>query len=108
MTRCWAVIYCPPTAPSSIPAQEEEAVDFCGEEPPGERARRQHLKDIATRHLSGDLKFYSSTVEFITLIVVSMTQGRRQMGGRNDGRGGGGVLRGSEEEKEEPVCFVLR
>lgn len=27
---------------------------------------------------------YSATVEFITLIVVSVTQGRRQMGGRND------------------------
>lgn len=57
MTRRWAVIYCPPTPPppSSIPTQEEEAVDFCGEEPPGERG--QHLKGIATLHLAGDLKF---------------------------------------------------
>lgn len=78
-----------------IPKQEEEAVDFFDEEPPGERAASQgycHSPPIRI------LEVYSSTVEFITPIVVSVTRERRQMGGRNDcGREGECIKRVQQE-----------
>lgn len=64
-----------------IPTQEEEAVDFCDKEPPGERAASQGCCHSPPSRIS---EVYSSMAEFITPIVVSVTQGRRQMGGRND------------------------
>lgn len=97
--------YLLPSTPAPIPTQEEEAVDFCDEESPGERAASQGYRHSPPIRL---FEVYSSTVEFITPIVASVSRGRRQMGGRNDcGREGECINKGPRGRRRRRSLFAL-